>query len=513
MSKDTVCNKYNTYILFITLARLFDSFIYGFNHNETFKEIRFASEDFSNHILVHRFFYYIGTFILGYFFSVYGKNSLKKEEIKHKKEKKEKKEKIEKKENKNESKHNINKIEIESISDKNLSISESNKGNDKANSLYIYHDLQNEMKTPNLALHLLLTLIIWIIIEKLIDSYFVTIQDLDFWMIEILIISILNLKFKKKPIYKHQIFAIVLSIISSFFKIQTIILSFQDDTETKYYKDIPDKENYNGHLPIIYKKNPIVYITLGIGLYLILIFMRACIYLAINHFMEIKYIMPSNIIKDFGAIGIIICFLMCLLSTFIYCKEIDNKIEIYNYICKVTYNNQLFFDNFISFFIKLYNTNIGEKFKEIGIIIFGFLTFFTDKYFTILIIKELSPVHVIFSVPISYFLQKSIVLLYTRISEGKYYIVDNKYKIQKFNLDMSGDAICFFGFLIYLEIFVLTICNCNYNTKKEINKRANHDRKTIGVIDIDDSDSSNKEEDINEIGDKSSQNLISNEEF
>ena len=227
MSKDIVCNKYNTYILFILLAQLFNSFLYGFNHNETFKEIRFASEDFSNHILVHRFFFYIGTFIVGHFFSIYGKNSLKKEEIR-KKEEIEKKEDIEKKEerekkidqNQNGSKNNINKIQIESISNKNLSISESNKGIDKAKAFYIYHDLQNEMKTPNLALHLLLTLIIWIIIEKLIDSYFVTIQDLDFWMIEILIISILNLKFNKKPIYKHQILAIVLSIISSFLKLK-----------------------------------------------------------------------------------------------------------------------------------------------------------------------------------------------------------------------------------------------------------------------------------------------------
>ena len=238
--------------------------------------------------------------------------------------------------------------------------------------------------------------------------------------------------------------------------------------------------------------------------------MRACIYLAINHFMEIKYIMPSNIIKDFGVIGIIICLLMCLLSTFIYCKEIDNKIEIYNYICKVKYNNQLFFDNFISFFLKLHNEKIGGKFREIGIIIFGFLTFFTDKYFTILIIKELSPVHVIFSVPILYMIEKFIALLYTRFSEGKFYIVDNKYKIQKFNLDMSGDTICFFGFLIYLEIFEVTICNCNYNTKKEINRRANHDNQNID--DIDDFDSSNNEESIIEIRDQNSQmnNLISN---
>ena len=473
MSKDSVCNKYNTYILFILLAQLLDSFIYGFNHNESFKEIKFASDDFSNHILVHRFFYYIGTFILGHFFNKYEKDSLKKEEeIKNKQ-------------------NDINE------SNQNLNMNESYNGRIR----FIHRDAINEMKTVKLGLSLLLTIIIWIIIEKLIDSYFVILQDLDFWMIEILIISILNLKFNKKRIYRHQIFAIVLSIISSFFKIKTIILSFQDDTETIYYNNIPDKDNYNGHLPIIYKRNPIIYITFGIIIYLVLIFMRACIYLAINHFMEIKYIMPSNIIKDLGAMGIVICLIMCLLSTFIYCKEIDNKIEIYNYICKVNYQNKYFFDNFISYFDKLHKTTIGEKFREIGIIIFGFLTFFTNKYFTILIIKELSPIHVIFSVPILYIFQKSIAIFYTTLSEGKFYIVDNKYKIKKFHLDMSGDTICIVGFLIYLEIFVITICNCDYYTKKEINRRCIYDKKN-GILD---SFSSNKERSIIEEEDQSDQ--------
>ena len=471
MSKDKVCNKYYKYILFISLAQLIDSFIYGFNHNESFKEIRFASKKFSNNILVHRFFYYIGTFILGFFLNRYEKNSLKKEEI------------ININQNRNESKNNINKVHIES------NIIEPNTGTNRKKNYYIYNNFITDIKTIKLGLTLLLTLIIWIIIEKSIDSYTIIFQDLDFWMIEILIISILNLKFNKKPIYRHQILAIVLNIISSLFKIKTIILSFEDNNEEKYYKDIPDKDNYNGHLPIIYKNNPIIYITLGIIIYLLLIFMRASIYLTIKHFMEIKYIMPSNIIKDFGGMGILISFIMCILSTLICCKEKDNKIEIYNYICKVEYENKYFFDNFICFFHNLYTVEIEQQLREIGIIIFGFITFFTNKYFTILVIKELSPVHVIFSVPFVFIFQKSIALLYTRLIEGKFYIVDNKYKIKKCNLDLSGDTVSIFAFLIYLEIFVLTICNCDYYTRKEIKSRANNEHKII-----DDSNSSSFED-------------------
>jgi hypothetical protein len=72
------------------------------------------------------------------------------------------------------------------------------------------YDRNKKFETNKLSYLTLLTLLVWIIIEKLIDSYFVILQDLDFWIFELLIISILNSRKSRIPIYKHQIFSIIL---------------------------------------------------------------------------------------------------------------------------------------------------------------------------------------------------------------------------------------------------------------------------------------------------------------
>ena len=493
MGNNAIFSKNNGYILLITFSQLLDSFLYGFNHNETFSEIKlikfesgddlkFPKNDFSNHILIHRLFFYIGTFILGFFFTKIENNYFKKDKgNKIENELNGQVNKIIRESNcsdnniqnelndiDKESKCNVNKMQNELNANNNKDLKEVNNNNKKFKYNLIYNDLEANLKTDKLLNYFLLTIVIWIIIEKLIDSYFVVLQDLDFWMIELLIISILYYKFNHKEIHIHHIFAIILSIISSFFKIGTIILSFQDDTKEKYYDDIPDCDNYSGHLPIIYKNNPGLYIPFGILIYFVLIFMRACVYTAFKYYIEYKFITPSKIITSFGIMGTIICFLMCFISTIFECNE---KINIFKYICKVPYHNKYYFEHFIPFFNN-FNVEIGEIFKEIGFIIFGFITFFSNKYFSLLVIRELSPVEVIFSVPILYIFQKSIAFLYTRISEGEFYMVNNIYKINKFYLDMSGDIISLFGFLIYFEVIAIRCCGCSDNIKENVSKRA-----------------------------------------
>ena len=85
--------------------------------------------------------------------------------------------------------------------------------------------------------------------------------------------------------------------------------------------------------------------------------------------------------------------------------------------------------------------------------------FFLSKYLSILIIKLLTPIHLIFSTPIIFFTQKVIILVYSLIryciqKDSFFYDKVDGIKISKFFCDISGDILSLFCFLIYLEIIV-----------------------------------------------------------
>lgn len=320
----SVVNKYYIYIVFISLAKIIDSFLYGNNYND----VKLANDGFSKHILMHRLFGYIGTVILSII--------LRKNEKK-----------------------------------KNRQI------NNNARHKLIYYNLENKKLGMESYIRISLMLSIWIIIERIIDSYFMVLENLDFWMFELLIISILNLKLNKKKLYGHQILGIILNSFCSIFKILAIAKSID--------------KNVSG---ILYTERPILYISLGTIFYIILLIMRAYIYITINYYMEVKYISATKIIKIFGIIGLIICSIVFILSTFINCIK---TFSISNYICKVYYNNNYYFDNFISIFNNTYIDYEDEKknliifreiVREIFIILLGFLTFFASKYYSLLV-KEI----------------------------------------------------------------------------------------------------------------------------
>ena len=108
-------------------------------------------------------------------------------------------------------------------------------------------------------------------------------------------------------------------------------------------------------------------------------------------------------------------------------------------------------------------------------------TFFLNKFFYTLIIKRYTPIHVIFSFPIQFFIEKTFLLIFTSI-----FFIDQLFEkenqLQKFLLDESGDIASIFGFLIYLEMIELNFCGLDYNLKKNIIIRGEEDFR-ISVID------------------------------
>ena len=427
-------NRYYFSILIIILASIFSDCLYGINHNSTFADVYLGGKVLSRHYLIHEFWSYILSLIFWFY---------------------------------------LNKKEISNSTTK--STTKSKKGWIKL----IYQDSKNNNYdvTKSFLFFYLLTITIWVLVDQLIEySIFLMIfQDLDFWMIEFIILSLLNKCMSYKiQIYTHQICAMLLSIIASLLKFVSIYFSFQ-------VKSI-EKNEFTGHLPVFYTKNNVLYkIIFGIMFYIFLLILRSYVNLKLKWYMDIKYIPHYKILTAFGMVGSFIYFIICLIFTFIECGKND--------YCKYlgildSKGSQYYFDSFSIYFTNFKNNILQELF----VILFGFLAFFFKKLYTLLVIKNLSPVHVIFSVPFRYLLQKVVSISYSLIKQQ---YSRNKYKIIKLILDTLGDIVSSIGFLIYLEIIVLKCCNLDHDIKKNIMKRSFADIRE-GDIDINESFNNNE---------------------
>ena len=418
------------YLLFSMLFKLFNDLLYGFNHNKTFKEVKLFDDKIQNslskHIILHSTFNYFGTFIIAFIFYQYDYNKIPSKQ-----------------------KTNIREIAL------------------------IHHNAIKNFNSKKSYIFFLIIIFLWIFQEQLVTLFMHCLKDLDFWMIEILIISLITSKMFKLQIYKHQWLAIFLNIIPCILKISAISLTFYDNSE--------DRNNYEGNLPKLYRLQKI-YIPLGIIAFLILVIIRSYVNSKIKWYMDLKYISLRKFLVIYGLMGSIICAFICSVTTYKECiksnyKLIDSKIDLHNYICAVQDNitNSLegnftyeYLDNFKIYFKAFKHKEI---LKEIIVIIFGILTFFFYKFFTLLSIKYLTPVHIVFTTPIYFLFKKSCLIIYTVFSEESVFIVNNKIKKEKFFLDISGDILSVFGFLIYLEIIIFNCKGLNYNININIIKR------------------------------------------
>ena len=349
----------------------------------------------------------------------------------------------------------------------------------------------------------------WILDENLIQL-FSFLKDLDFWMIEIIIISyMISIMFKSK-IYLHHRLIIFLNLIPVLFKIIAIYLSFQDKCNkfgNDYYYSFYYKENIclsrnetisfnektenklNEGLKNYYVKNAYL-VPIGIIVYLILITLRSYVNSSIKWLMDLKYISEKKLLMIYGLMGTLISSIICIITTFIECKNEEDISDIYDYICKVKYNNKLYFDSFMA----IQQSLEKKDYKWITILktFFGIICFYFNKYFSILIIKYLTPVHLIFSFPVYYFVQKVVLIINTLIQEKTFFSASRiKYIKYKFSLDVLGDILSSFGFLVYLEIIELNFCELNYNLRRKISDRASIEK--YGYLGIEDEDEIEKE--------------------
>ena len=474
------CGKLNKKYIYIVLSVVFlvlEAIFFGKNYNNSFRtlldqvptnganktnETNQTDEIFSEHFLINNIFSYSFTFILS--FILYkierknlGRNSLKEKE---------------------------------------------NEENSLLPTIKYIHNVSNNVYLSNKTLLLfLIKILLWIIVENL-NILFSFLKDLDFWMIEIIIITyMIKIMYKKKLYLHHKVIIFLNLIIVALFKIIAIILSFVDDCNkgndyyylcnynyksNKFNMCLSEKENNTeinstGRLKHYYVMNR-SFVAIGIIGYLILMTLRSYINLEIKEKIDVNYISEKKILMLYGLMGATISLIICIITTFVECKNEPSEKDIYNYLCKVKYEDALYFDSFSAFF-----QNVGDNWILILKTIFGSIFFSFNRYFSILIIKNFTPVHLIFTFPLYFLILKIFLIIFTLIKEQSFFSNNRMHFIEwKFSLDFLEEILSSIGFLVYLEIIELNFCKLNYNLKRNISDRG--DEEKYGYIGIGDED-------------------------
>ena len=421
-------NKSLLFILFMSISMVFNQYLYGFTYIECFYDMNIYrslyqaivgsnKEDFPHHRIFDPLFSYLGVIALSLF--------IPKEKVK----KREKNEEIKEEE----------------------SSETSSKGIDSNNHLpkLIHNELKNYLNNRGGIIIFILILILWIIEENLVLIYVDIFQDLDFWFFELIFISIIFSNHFIFKIYSHQKLSMALSIgVGSILKIYNISISLISEDEK------------------IYKKYPLVFFF--VILYFLIILARSYVNTQIKVFMDLKFITHRTLLMSYGLTGASLCFIAGIIMSFVPCS--DNK-AIEAFVCKVKYNDNLYYDEIHSYIESSKNMS-----ARLIIIVLGIISFFCNKFFYTLIIKNYTPIHVIFSFPMQFFIEKTFLLIFTAIF-FRSHLFSEENQLEKFLLDISGDIASIIGFLIYLEIIELNFCKLNYNLKKNIISRGENDYK------------------------------------
>ena len=320
-------------------------------------------------------------------------------------------------------------------------------------------------------------------------------------MIELYILAYLNAKMFKIKVYSHQLLAILIGIIPILLKGVILGLTFFDE-KNHWDKDDNNHENYkydtldpnnNKLKSLLVLYWPILIFALV--LYFIIATVRSYVLINIKKFMDLKYISLLKILILYSLTGVIFCSLFAMFTTFFRCGEylnIKNKKNINDYQCNIKYENNKYIDNYKAYFNKWVNDDTNDIENEIMFLVFGGVSFFAYKYSTILIVRELTPLHKVFVYPIQYFLQK-IIISYKFIKNHS-----KKFIVEQYWIDIVSDIVAFIGFLIYLEIIELNFCKFNYNIRKNIIFRGSNANNFLTDSSAKESSSSNNEENEND---------------
>ena len=334
------------------------------------------------------------------------------------------------------------------------------------------HDIELIYKNqrPTFSLIGIILLICFYTINlKLLDFFYIFyFSGIDFWTIEIVFIVAINIMIFKIPIYIHKKIAIIIILFfSSLMKIISIIFIYKSD-EKRLYKE------YGWLCPI------------GIFSFILFFFVDAYVLCKLKWYFNLKFISEKVTLISFGFFGIFLYFLCSMISHYFECKSS----EFSSYICIVYEDEQSpkYIDNFIIFFKNIWKENRSSyiNFIYAFLLLLKILLSAFRYLFSFLIIKELGPEFLVCSDSILYFIIKVISFFY--------YFATNKLQIY-FIFDLFAQLFSLSGTIIYLELIELNFCGLSYNTKKNINLRAESDIITLKDTDAYSGDSEDSNSD------------------
>jgi len=413
-------NKNNIYIILTAIFAIVTNCIYGYTFNDYLNQIKnFQIEDDTknNHIIINYFFRYIGLILFSF--------ALYKYEL-----------------------YNRNKY-FKRNSDDNII---------KTTSLRLIYNSSEENTKNKIVISPLFILLIMIILvlQEISEEIFYKsrLRSLDFWMLELPLLSYLNSKYFNLKIYLHHKLVIFLNlIVCGILKIITLIIFISNGKKGSAF---------------YFYKNNMEAIPLGIISYLIIVTFRAFALNEIKLLMEYKYISPIKLLIVYGILGVIITSIIGTISSFIECNNINTDLKICKIKNDVNNNNDEAYLESIKIWLKDIYDNI---YIEIFLLLIGMIVNYFYRLFYFLIIKYLNAIHIIFSN-----------LIYTSFLIWIGYIkTSNKDKEDNIETENSNRSpiykvivqiIVTFGIVIYLEMIELNFCNLNYNTKKSIIERS-----------------------------------------
>ena len=457
-------NHYYKYLLLSTLFLFINYMAFGINYNDSFVEIKLFPVKrqlfFSKHKYIHFIFCYFFTFLLGIVYYFVERHKIQRSSI---------------------------------VSDK----TKNKPTKSFSPKILIHNNMGKICFSIKSFLNLLFTIFLWVIIDFCMDFYTHTLKDLDFWFFELLILSYISNKMLKFKLYSHQKLAIYFNSALCITKLTAIILSFIDNDSPKY---------------LWYTKNPFFKVFFGIIIYFVLISIRSYVNSKIKVYMDLKYISATKLLILYGFFGTIIYTIICLISTSVECTtssifsynvtySISNSSSPNNnysqnfnknFVCKVPYNNTIifgdsqiiftetknisYFDNFDIYFKTFKYSDYIEIIKEIAIILIAGITYFYYKFFCLMIIKYLSPIHYIFSNEIYFTFKKIALPIYTFFNVGSFFNSEYiNYITAKYILDTSGDFLSLIGFVVFLELVELNFYDFNINLRRKIMDRGEYE--------------------------------------
>ena len=323
--------------------------------------------------------------------------------------------------------------------------------------MIIYNNSQENIENQiNISpLFILLIMIIMVLQEISEDIFYKSnLRALDFWMFELPLLSYFNLKYFKFKIYRHHKLVIYTNlIICGILKILYLISSINDNNQERKNKSV-----------FKYYSESWEVIPFGIFIYIIIMTSRDFALSEIKILMQYKYFSIFNILIIYGFIGIILTAIIGIISTFIECNKYYSASVLK--ICKIKDNtNKIYLENFKIWW------NDEINISKIIILLIGVILNYCYRLFYILIIKNLTAIHIIFSFLFyTYFLGM--------IGNIKNYLDNKNDNISSLLSDalvLTIHTVVFIGLLIYLEMIELDFCDLNYNLKKSIMDRSIQD--------------------------------------